>query len=71
MSPRPRKPVMGRPKTIPGKLVTCPFVLTHKQSQWISRRAKACKVSRSEVIRALVQLGITNDATQEITQPAT
>ncbi len=69
MSARPKKAIMGRPKTIIGKLVTCPFVLTHKQSQWVSRRAKSCKVSRSEIIRVLVQLGITADAINTDTVP--
>ncbi len=60
------KAKMGRPKTIVGRLTTCAFVLTNRQSRWVSARAKACGVSRSEIMRALVQVGIT---AAELDQP--
>jgi hypothetical protein len=47
---------MARPKKIKGELVTCSFELTREQSAYLTMRAMAAKVSRSHIIRALLDM---------------
>lgn len=54
-----RKP--GRPKAIRGELTTCTFELTKRESAFLTRRAKGCGVSRSAIVRTLVDLAMAVD----------